>query len=123
MIIFPKIAYLKAKTKDKGDIIMALLEIHHYDHDKTKRLTRTKGLKKCDYRNTHKILVQLPDQEYGENGFEIVEGYLKLECRIDISCFDNINKVKADILKYNYENNGYEMFFVSDYIVDRIKIK
>lgn len=102
---------------------MALLEVHQCEHEKERMLTRTKGIKKCDYKSSHKILVELPIQEYMENGFEIIEGYLKLECRLDVSCFGNLNKIKADIFKYNYENNKYEIIFVSDTIVERIRVK
>ncbi|MGL4742697.1 MAG: hypothetical protein ACRC41_18240 [Sarcina sp.] len=103
---------------------MALLEVHHYDHHTSDILARTKGIKKSNYKPSHKVLIELPEQEYGEDGFDIVEGYLKLECRLDISCFtDDINKIKADILKHNYESKRYEIIFVSDTIVDRIRVR
>ncbi|WP_297521998.1 hypothetical protein [uncultured Clostridium sp.] len=100
---------------------MALLEMHHYDHHTTELLARTKGIKRSELKPTHKILVELPSQVYGQDGFEIVEGYLKLECRLDISCFDDIKKVIIDILKYNETAKKYKIAFVTDTIVERAK--
>ena len=100
---------------------MAILELEHYNHHTVELLARTKGITKSELKPTHKILVELPRQEYGEDGFEIVEGYLKLECRLDISCFDDREKVEADIYKYNLETKRYKMVFVTEDIVERVR--
>ena len=100
---------------------MAILEMHHYDHHTTDLLVRTKGITRSELKPTHKILVELPSQEYGQDGFEIVEGYLKLECRLDISCFHNRAAVESDMAKYNEVTKKYKMVFVSDTIVERVK--
>lgn len=100
---------------------MAILELEHYNHRTAGLLVRTKGITQSELKPTHKILVELPRQEYGENGFEIVEGYLKLECRLDISCFDEREKVEADIDEYNLENKRYKMVFITEDIVERVR--
>ncbi|MGL5069620.1 MAG: hypothetical protein ACRC6T_17730 [Sarcina sp.] len=100
---------------------MAILEMQHYDHHTSNLLVRTKGITRSELKPTHKILVELPNQEYGQDGFEIVEGYLKLECRLDIACFDDREKVESDIAKYNEETKKYKIVFVTDTIIERVK--
>lgn len=100
---------------------MAILEMHHYDHHTTDLLVRTKGITRSELKPSHKILVELPSQEYGEDGFDILEGYLKLECRLDISCFHNRSQIEADIEKYNEQTKKYKMIFVTDNVIERIR--
>ncbi|MGL4450109.1 MAG: hypothetical protein ACRCTZ_02820 [Sarcina sp.] len=100
---------------------MAILDMHQYDHHTSELLVRTKGITRSELKPTHKILVELPSQKYGDDGFEILEGYLKLECRLDISCFHNRAKIEADIEKYNVQTKKYKMIFVEENVVERVR--
>ena len=103
---------------------MALLEIHNECHHTHSLMKKTKGIQKSNDHKSHKILVELPNQSYDDNGWEVLDGYVKLECRLDISCFtDHKNRILADINKHNYTNNKYQIVFIEDNVIERVRAK